>query len=134
MTKHCGHLFCSLSAASHAPPTHYGYSLKRDIESRRLAIVRALRGREVVAAAPPVDSALRGDLGTLTETVSELASRVDELSRDLSVLRSSTAPRHHIPETPHVPDDDGPAIRASVPPVTAARISDHAFDVLLGRP
>jgi hypothetical protein len=107
--------------------------MKRDIESRRLAIIRALRGREatrVPTAAPEV----HGDLGVLTETVSDLATRVDQLSRDLSVLRSSTSMRHHIPEMPHVVDDDEPTSRASVPPVTAAKISDHAFDVLLGRP
>ena len=108
--------------------------MKRDIESRRLAIIRALRGRVADVPAATVDSATRGELGTLTETVSELATRVDELSRDLSVMRSSTVVRHHIPETAHVADDDEPPSRASVPPVTAAKISDHAFDVLLGRP
>jgi hypothetical protein len=70
----------------------------------------------------------------LSETVSDLATRVDQLSRDLSSLRSTTPVRHHIPEMPHVADDDEPMTRTSVPPVIPAKISNHAFDVLLGRP
>ncbi|MDX6286183.1 MAG: hypothetical protein QOG53_1668 [Frankiales bacterium] len=108
--------------------------LKRDIESRRLAIIRALRGREAVAPGSTAVTEVPDDLGVLTETVSDLATRVDQLSRDLSVLKSSTVVRHHIPEMPHVVDDDEPISRASVPPVTPAKISNHAFDVLLGRP
>jgi hypothetical protein len=116
--------------------------MKRDLESRRLAIIRALRGRGAVATPPaperapePVQQPARDELGTLKETVGDLASRVDQLSRDLSVLRTTSAPRHHIPETPHVADDDDePAVRASVPPVSAETVGTHAFDVLLGRP
>lgn len=115
--------------------------MKRDLESRRLAIVRALRGRHLAASpastavAPPlVDEAVSAHMSELSETVSDLATRVDQLARDLSSLRSSAPVRHHIPELPHDPDDDEPVARRSVPPVTPAKISNHAFDVLLGRP
>jgi hypothetical protein len=80
-----------------------------------------------------VDEDARVDVDALSNTVSDLATRVDELSRDFAVLRSNTTVRHHIPELPDVDEDDGPVTRASVPPVIPAKISDHAFDVLLGR-
>jgi hypothetical protein len=71
--------------------------------------------------------------------VDTLARRVDALAASLDELRSRdsrtddrVALADSVPVIPMAPDEEPPAGRVSVPPVTAATISNHAFDVLLG--
>jgi hypothetical protein len=125
---------------AHFPPDGF---VKKDLESRRVAIARALRGRERPSARPVVDPGpaadpagdtdVRAAVTSLTQSLSALSRRVDELSQELADARTATPARHHVPEMPAVVDEDEPVARASVPPLTAARMSEHAFDVLLGR-
>ena len=99
--------------------------MPKDLESRRRAIVRAFRSSARTADRGD-DSA---DVAALKRRVSTLEQRVAELTRVLDGLAS-----HDFTSLPvsAVPDEEPPAGRVSVPPVTAAKISNQAFDVLLG--
>jgi hypothetical protein len=92
-------------------------SVPNDLDSRRRAIARAFRtgGRS-------------DELAELQRAVAALTQRVEELSREVEAFRRRE-PGH---PQPALSDEEPPGGRVSVPPVTAARISNQAFDVLLG--
>ena len=92
-------------------------SVPNDLDSRRRAIVRAFRA-----------GARADDVGALQRAVKTLTHRVEELAREVEGLRR---PEVGHPQAP-APDEEPPGGRVSVPPITPSRISNHAFDVLLG--
>src|SRR4051794_21455980 len=103
--------------------------MPHDLDTRRRAIARAFRA----AARGEQRPSARSDIATLRDTVAALERRVDELVREVEALRT---PRQEsmldrLPITTP-PEDEAPAGRVAVPPVTAGKISNQAFDVLLG--
>jgi hypothetical protein len=119
-------------------------TVRNDLESRRRAISRALRGASRPVPAPQSDhqsgeqsdrqSDRHSEIATLHRAIESLAGRVDELGRAVEELRGRTvAPvLATIPVTPPPADGEPPASRVSVPPITPAKLSTQAFDVLLG--
>ena len=100
--------------------------MPHDLDSRRRAIARAFRA-----------TARADDVTVLNRRIDELSHQVDELSRAVDALRRPSAQPTvvHIPVTPmqeSAVDEEPPGGRVTVPPITAARISNQAFDVLLG--
>jgi hypothetical protein len=93
-------------------------SVPSDLDSRRRAIARAFRA-----------SSRADDVATLQQTVAGLAARVEELAREVEALRRLDAARAWAPAAN---DEEPPAGRVSVPPITPAKLSNQAFDVLLG--
>jgi hypothetical protein len=107
-------------------------NVRNDLESRRRAISRALRGAQRSAVPQPFGE--QPDIAKLHRAIDSLNSRIDELASAVEELRGRTvAPAlDTIPSTPPPADDEPPASRISVPPITPARLSTQAFDVLLG--
>jgi hypothetical protein len=105
-------------------------TVPNDLESRRRAVARAFRA---VARNPDRTTGKHAgrsaDVAPLEQRVAALAERVDELTRVVNALRPADVSA--IPIV-HVIEEEAPANRVSVPPVTAGRISNQAFDVLLG--
>jgi hypothetical protein len=67
----------------------------------------------------------------LNRAVADLVVEVGRLSRHVDDMRARRVPPADLPTLD--PDDDGEVVsRATVPPVTADRVSDRAFDILLG--
>jgi hypothetical protein len=99
-----------------------------DLEARRRSIIRAFRagGRA---------SERTDEIKLLQQTVTALSRRVDELTGELRALQHGaairSAPAFVASEEAHA-DEEPVAGRVSVPPITPARISNQAFDVLLG--
>ncbi|MFL6239618.1 MAG: hypothetical protein ACJ735_09055 [Actinomycetes bacterium] len=70
----------------------------------------------------------------MRQTVIALAHRVEELSREVEALRvrpEGVRP-DSLPVGAPLADEEPPGGRATVPPVTPAKLSSQAFDVLLG--
>jgi hypothetical protein len=94
----------------------------QDLDSRRHAIARALRNATSSRAS-------EAELTSLRSSVAALERRVEELAHEVAALRTSRASAPPI-EFAHF--DDEPVSRVAVPPVIPAKISNQAFDVLLG--
>jgi hypothetical protein len=92
-----------------------------DLDLRRSAIIRAFR-----ATTRDDDSAV------LRRRVDALAARVDELATELAALRCTVEPAPPVSTGGTIAGEEAPAPRITVPPVTPAKISDQALDVLLG--
>src|SRR5436853_4311695 len=103
--------------------------MPNDLESRRRAITRALRRATRSDDRPAPASDTDVDVTALEQRVTDLVERVDDLARIVEALQT-TQPAL-IPVTSFV-EDEPPAGRVSVPPVTPAKISTQAFDVLFG--
>jgi hypothetical protein len=103
--------------------------MPHDLDTRRRAIARAFR-----AAARGDDRPARNDMAELKQTVDGLQQRVEELAKQLEELRGprDVAMLDRLPIIPPPPEDEAPPGRVAVPPVTPAKISNQAFDVLLG--
>jgi outer membrane murein-binding lipoprotein Lpp len=94
--------------------------MRRSLDARRRAIVRALTRA----------TDRRGDDQT-TDTVADLVVQVDRLSRHVDEMRTGAVASADLPAADPADDEDVPE-HPTVPPLTPAKVSDHAFDVLLG--
>lgn len=106
---------------SHFPPEGDHINVRNNLELRRRAVARALRGANN-------DERDASRIRVLRDEVDVLRRRVDELSRQVESMRQQPV----IPMLHQPIDEEPPAGRAVVPPVTPARISNQAFDILLG--
>src|SRR3954447_7731103 len=104
--------------------------MSHDLDTRRRAIARAFRAASRGEQWPSA----RSDIAALRDTIAALERRVDELTRQVETLRTprEVSMLDRLPIAPPPPEDEPPAGRVAVPPVTAAKISNQAFDVLLG--